>query len=49
MALRGRRNRPRGLGAKAALELKADAMKPIAGDDALKTELREWMWECGLP
>ena len=34
---------------KAALELKEHAMKRIAGEDALKTELREWMWERGLP
>ena len=24
-------------------------MKRIAGEEALKTELREWMWERGLP
>lgn len=34
---------------KAALELKADAMVRIAGEEALKTELREWMWKRGLP
>lgn len=34
---------------KAALELKAHAMKRVAGEEALKTELREWMWQRGLP
>lgn len=33
---------------KSAVELKAQAMVCIAGEDALKTELREWMWERGL-
>lgn len=34
---------------KSAVELKAQAMGRIAGEDKLKTELREWMWERGLP
>ena len=34
---------------KSAVELKAQAMVRIAGENALKTELREWMWERGMP
>lgn len=34
---------------KSAIELKAHAMKRLAGENALKTELREWMWERGIP
>lgn len=34
---------------KSAVELKAQAMVRIAGEDAIKTELRKWMWERGLP
>lgn len=34
---------------KSAIELKADSMVRIAGEDALKTELREWMWQHGMP
>lgn len=34
---------------KSAIELRAHAMKRIAGENALKTELREWMWERGIP
>ncbi|NDZ93322.1 hypothetical protein G3I13_01920 [Streptomyces sp. SID6673] len=34
---------------KSALELKADSMVRIAGEEKLKTELREWMWQRGLP
>ncbi len=34
---------------KSAIELKEHAMKRIAGENALKTELREWMWQRGMP
>ncbi|GAA1053925.1 hypothetical protein [Dietzia natronolimnaea] len=34
---------------KRAMELRAGEMPRVPGEDALKTELREWMWERGLP
>lgn len=34
---------------KSAIELKRDSMTRVAGEDAAKTKLREWMWAHGLP
>lgn len=34
---------------KRAMELKAGEMQRVPGEAPLKTELREWMWERGLP